>query len=634
MLRCFLLGMILFSALYSGAQLNPQFDSIPMSDNRKLACSIYLPSGWTSGPVIVIQTPYNRLAYQIIGLPLGIGTNINASNYAICIVDWRGFYGSQAAYYTNCPTRGEDGYDVIEWANVQPWSNGKIGTWGPSALGRVQFMTAKENPPSLDCMVPLVAGPQYNYLEYFPGGSIRTEYVEQLDGLGFGMSPLLLANPVYNILWQFSEATNFYPDSIRVPAFMIGGWYDHNIEMMLSFFNAIRTNSPVSVQNQHRLLMGPWVHGGSGPAQVGTPNQGQLNYPNAAWRNDSLALMFYDYHLRSIPNNWNNSPFVQYYQMGTDTWMNSTTWPPAGMNNINLYMHPDGSLDNIQPTVSSGELSFVYNPNDPSPTIGGTTLRQDLDQGPYDQAPLVESRNDLLTFSTTPLGADVILKGAAQVHLKVSSDRLDTDFSVRLTDVYPDGRSMLVHDGISRMRFRDGYWATDTSVMVPNTIYDCVIDLPTTAITFLTGHRIRVDITSSNYPKYNRNMNTGGPMYPGPNLDTLVNPLNATNKVYMNTSNYSYITLPLVDFNGALAENNSSAMRLYPNPAFSHTTVDFGQPVTGVLNLFDVSGRLLRSTLVNGTFALLEFPDLQAGTYFLQLLSQKQNTIQTLIILR
>src|SRR5205085_7359652 len=136
--------------------------------------------------------------------------------YIFVFVDWRGFYGSASAAYSGSPGHGEDGYDVVEWIAQQPWSNQKIGTWGASALGRVQYMTAKKNPPHLTCICPLVAGPQYEYVEYFPGGDLRTEYLEQLDGLGFGLSPVVMAHPVHDIAWTFSENANFYPDSINV----------------------------------------------------------------------------------------------------------------------------------------------------------------------------------------------------------------------------------------------------------------------------------------------------------------------------------------------------------------------------------------------------------------------------------
>jgi uncharacterized protein len=427
-----------------------------------------------------------------------------------------------------------------------------------------------------------------------PGGVYRTEYVEQLDALGYGMSPILLANPVENIVWAFAENANDYPDSILVPTFMIGGWYDHTIEQMLPFFNAIRAFSS-GVQNEHRLLMGPWVHGGNGTAYVGSATQGELTYSNAAKRNDTLALQFFDYHLRGIANGWDTTQFIQYYQMGENNWKTSSVWPPTGLNNINLYLHTDNSLRSTPPTNASGSQSLTYDPNDPSPTIGGTTLRNDLDQGPYDQAPLVETRTDLLTFTSPVLGANVIMKGRGQAHLKISSNKKDTDFAIRLTDVYPDGRSMLLNDGICRMRFRDGYTSGDTSVMVPGTIYDAIIDLPSTCNTFLAGHQIRIDITSSIYPKYNRNDNSGGTMYPGMNGDSLLNPSIATNTVYLNSTNASYITLPLVDFIGSVDENFSDAyeMKLFPNPATTSATLVFKleQNEKVEIQLTDISGQ-------------------------------------------
>ncbi len=584
-------GMIYISK----SQLSPVYDSIPMRDGKKLAMTLFNPSGCSSCPTILIQTPYNRLYFETIGLPLNVGFNINAFNYNIVIVDWRGFYGSAAALGTGLPDRGEDGYDAVQWISAQSWSNGKVGTWGPSALGKCQFQTAKKNPPNLVCAVPLVAGPQTEYQEYYPGGVYRTEYVEQLDALGYGLSPVVLSYPVYNFVWTSTENSNFYPDSIRVPTFMIGGWYDHNTELMVNFFNAIRSTT-TGVQNDHRFLVGPWVHGGSGIAFVGSSIQGELSYPNAADWNDSLALMFFDYHMRGIANGWNTTPYVQYYQMGENVWQNSSTWPPAGLSNINLFMHDNGLLNEVSPSAVSGSLNINYNPLDPSPTIGGSTLRSDLDQGPYDQLPLVESRGDILSFTSVELGSPVILKGNVQAHLKVSSNKKDTDFAVRLTDVYPDGRSMLLVDGIRRMRFRDGFLASDTSIMSAGAIYDCIIDLPTTSITFLTGHKIRVDITSSIYPKYNRNDNSGGMMYPSLNGDSLVNPSSALNTIYLNSVNSSYISLPLVSFPNSLKEiTNEIELNVFPNPANNLLNIKLNSKNQNLffIRLTDKTGRVV-----------------------------------------
>ena len=582
----------------SFAQLAPIYDSIPVENNLKLAATLYKPSGCTQCPTILVQTPYNRLYYNIIGLPLGIGMNINAAHYNVVIVDWRGFYGSAGAAHVGAPNTGQDGYTIVEWIAAQPWSDGQVGTWGPSALGKCQFMTEEYHPPHLKCMVPLVSGSQYTYAEYFPGGVYRTEYVEQLDALGFGLSTTLLSNPFYNLAWQYTEGTTYYPDSIAVPTFMIGGWYDHNTKDILNLFNGIRTGSPVPVRNQHRLLMGPWVHGGSGYAQVGSVAQGDLSYPNAAGWNDSLALLFFDYHLRGIANGWNATPFVQYYQMGDDAWQSTAVWPPAGVSDYHFYLHNDQSMDTYLPANSTGSLSYTYDPQNPSPTEGGCTLRPDLDQGPYDQQTVVESRNDLLVFSTAALSHDVVMKGVATAHLKVSSDKKDTDFSIRLTDVYPDGRSELLVDGITRMRFRNGYTTADTASMVPGTMYDCTITMPATCITFKAGHKIRVDVSSSNYPKYNRNDNSGGVMYPAHNGDSLANPQVAINTVYTNITNASYITLPINSFIDGMEEPAGESFSIYPNPAAGYTQLSFYMPADGEIDITvtDLSGKKVFAT--------------------------------------
>lgn len=247
---------IIFPAL-SQMLIQPTFvDSVEMRDGKKLAVDIYIPdtSGGVAYPVILVQTPYNRLLYRTIGLPL-FGNNIASANYAMVIADWRCFYGSSAACAGNYD-RAKDGYDLVEWIAARTWCDGKVGTWGPSALGRIQFMTARKRPPHLVCAVPLVAGPQYSYPEYYPGGVYRTEYVQQLDALGFGSSSTILAHQTHDYVWIYSEATNFYPDSISVPLLMIGGWYDHNINVMMDFFAGIRQSSFSNVRDKHRLLMG------------------------------------------------------------------------------------------------------------------------------------------------------------------------------------------------------------------------------------------------------------------------------------------------------------------------------------------------------------------------------------------
>lgn len=593
------------------AQLTPIIDSIPMRDGKKLAADIYLSPNATAATILV-QTPYDRTLYRTFGLPL-YGFNVNTMPYNIVILDWRCFHGSQLACVSS-PNRGEDGYDAVEWIAAQTWSDGQVATHGASALGVVQYQTAKEQPPSLVCICPIVAGPQTEYQGYFEGGVYRTEFVTQLDVLGYGLSPFLLANQYYSLTWQFLESTTNYPASINVPAFMINGWYDHNTDEMINFFTGIRTSSPLAVRDEHRFVIGPWTH-----KAVGENAQGALNYPGAAGWSDSLARMYFDYHLRNIPNGWNATPYVQYFQMGDDVWLNSPAWPPTGLQNVTLFLHPGNFLDSQSPTNATGNSTYAYDPADPSPTVGGPTLLPTLPEGPFDQAPVIETRNDVLVFSTATLGQDVIFKGDATATLYVSSDQPDTDFAIRLTDVYPDGRSMLVTDGITRMRFRNGFTTNDTASMIAGTVYPIGIALPSTAITFKAGHRIRIDITSSNYPRFDNNLNNGGAMYVAG--DTNI----ANNTVYFNSQYPSHIDLNLVDFVGSAHGPQITQIYadLFPNPSGGEATLHFNTAQRGTysVEVIDLAGRVVwtKSENCSGEQNWILPATLAAGTYMVKL---------------
>ncbi|MEZ4826958.1 MAG: CocE/NonD family hydrolase [Bacteroidia bacterium] len=637
----FLFFVLALNTFTSTAQLlNPIVADIPMRDGKTLKADIHLPDTAGTFPTILIQTPYSRVLYRL-GLPLGTGQQLGNSAYAFVIVDWRCFYGSANACIAS-PKRGEDGYDVVEWINAQPWSNGKIGTWGPSALGGIQYQTAKENPPSLDCIAPLVAGSQNNYLQIFPGGAAITEHIDQLDGLGFGLSGIYYANPVRNLLWQIAESGSMYPQDIKVPAFLIGGWYDHNVELMTELFEALRTSSPAAVRDQHKFLMGPWAHGGFSTAYVGSAQQGELSFPGAAGWSDSLAMAFFDYYLRDMPNGWEQSPTVRYFQMGQNTWEGSAVWPPSGTFNQTLFLRDGYEIQSFPADTSLGQATISYDPNDPSPTRGGPTLRFDQLQGPYDQAVVVESRNDILVFSSPVLTQSVVVKGKPTVDLYVSSNRIDTDFAIRLTDVYPDGRSMLLSDDIQRMRFRNGYAASDTSAITPGEVYHITYTLPGLAHTFLPGHKIRLDVSSSNYPRFNRNMNTGGPMYPGLNGDTLVNPLIATNTVYFNSTHPSSLTLPVTDslFTGISREEITHLpMAVYPNPAEREAVIHPGRKVAGeiAVRVTDLAGRIVmedRAADFSSGEYMLQTGNWPEGLYLVEVITSKDRGAAKLMVRR
>lgn len=605
--------------------LTPTVDSIPMRDGKKLAADIHRPSACTQCPTILIQTPYNRLLYRF-GLPLGIGLNLNSSNYNIVIVDRRGFYGSFAALVAN-PNLGEDGYDAVEWIAAQTWSDTMIGTWGPSALGLVQYQTAREQPPHLVCSVPLVAAPQTLYHSYYPGGVYRKEYMDQLDGLGFGVSATILAAPHYNLAWQFAENNSWYPSDIAVPMLMIGGWYDHNINEMIDFFEAIRLQSPITVRNQHKIWIGPWVHGGNGIANPGTAQQGELTYPGVAGVIDSIAIAFFDYHLRGINNAWNNAAPLHYYKMGQDVWDTDNSWIPATITQ-NWYLNDGELLDTLQ--SSPGTASLTYDPADPSPTYGGPTLRIDQVQGPWNQADTIELRGDNLIFTTAEFTQDLTVKGSIRIHLYVSSDRPDTDVAVRLTDVYPDNRSILLLDGIQRMRFRNGYTTSDTASMQVGTIYPIIIELTDVAHTFLAGHKLRLVITGSNYPRFNNNLNNGGAMYVAG--DTLV----ATNSIHFDATHLSHIALPIVPNQATfIQELTYREISIYPNPTKEYFYLDLRSLVreeTFRYEICDINGRLLMQQNCAGLgIEVVDIAHLNRGVYVLRLYSKDKKWMKKII---
>lgn len=622
--------VIFFSVNIAAQPLNPQTVSIPMRDGKFLAADVYVPNNQYPRPTILIQTPYNKNFYRY-GLPLDVGINLASSQYNFVIVDWRGFYGSASAMVSQ-PDRGKDGYDVIDWIVQQEWSNGKVGTWGPSALGKIQYQTAKEQHPAHKCAVPLVASPEFLYQTYYPNGAYRKEYVDQLDALGFGLSGIILANPYYNLTWYFAETTNFYPQQIKIPMLLIGGWYDHNIVEMVKYFNDLCNLSEPIVRNFHRFVIGPWAHGGFGIAHVGDAQQGELYFYEAQGFNNLKAKEFFAYYLLDAENNWpeNNSKYT-YFQMGDMQWLTTDIWPPAGLIEKRFYLHENGILSINVPQQALSYSYYYYDPADPSPTIGGATLRSDLLQGPYDQSQQVENRNDILVFSSEILTQPLIHKGKPVVKLFVSSDKLDTDFVVRLCDVYPDERSMLLNDNIFRMRFRNGFSVNDTTFMHNGEIYEITISLPDLAHTFLPGHRIRLDISSSNYPRFDNNLNNGGQLYtPG---DTLI----ALNKVYHQSDKASYLILSVDEpTNNKSKSINYTDCDIFPNPACNYDiiTIDSFNKIKTII-ITNVSGATLKVIdAVNAYSYSYNLNNIESGVYILKIIDEANNSMYKKLIIQ
>lgn len=599
-------------SFYTFGQLTPTFDDIliPMRDGEFLEADVYLPTGADSFEVILIQTPYDKNNFENY-LPLGVGLNLNAQPFAWVIVDWRGFYGSNGADLSNF-TRGEDGFDICEWISDQVWHLDRIGTWGPSALGKVQYDTAKEHHPNHTCAVPLVAHPYQSYDSYFTGGVLEEARLQQLDALGYGLSPVILANTYYSNIWQFAELDSWYPSEIHIPTFQIGGWYDHNIDKMMDWYTATRNSALASVQDEQWLLVGPWVHGGTGAAYVGSSIQGELTYPNAQFISDIMAWDFLEYYLLDLQNNWQNTDAITYYELGSDVWQSSTAATIDQPLSDVIYLSEFNKLSN---STGTGSTTFISDPNNPAPTIGGATLNASLQQGPYDQISL-EARNDIITFETNDLPSDVSITGRVVLDLFIEANQADCDIMIQLVDVHPDNRNMLITEGTKRMRFRNGYTQAAEVFMTPGQTYPVQIELPFTNYTWLAGHKIKVYIGGNSSTRWNVNLQNGGPMYQA----GTGNIANIT--VQHNPSYLSKITLPGTNAILSVDDSENSDLMVYPVPATNTLTLRSNQEIIAY-EIVDISGRVQ----LNGSLSkLIDIESLDSGTYIIKVLSNRKTT--------
>lgn len=608
-------GIWIVSLLYSMSsfsQLTPTEDDImiPMSDGKFLEADVYIPSGCTSCEVVLVQTPYNKDLFEW-SLPMGIGQNVDDQPFIWVIVDWRGFYGSVAATVSS-PDRGQDAFDICEWIVDQPWHNNRIATWGPSALGNIQYQLIAKHHPNHTCAIPVVASPQFAYTGYFYGGALEEARLEQLDALGYGLSTIVMANVYYNTTWQYAESQTYYPDDIEIPTLQIGGWYDHNIDEVMQFYKDSRNEASSGVQDQQWLLIGPWVHGGTGIAYVGSSTQGELSYPDAEFDNDSLAWKFLKFYLLDSLNGWLDHPKITYYELGKNQWHYSNNDDIAIANDEVLFLNSSARLTHENGT---GFTAFISDPADPSPTIGGATLHPDLEQGPYDQTYL-DGRDDIITFQTDSLSDDLSVTGKITVKLFISSTSADCDLVIRLVDVYPDGTNMLITDGIQRVRFRNGYTIADEELMIPGEIYEVDVELPFTNYTWLTGHRLKIYVGGNSSIRWNVNLQDGLAMY------TTATPVTATISIHHDNSNASRIILPTNNTWVSNQElNHVNSTKIFPNPTSSQLNI-LAESSFNHYQIFDFSGRLMMdSKLVTP----VDVSNLVPGIYVLKLISENGN---------
>ena len=585
------LAIMLLLASPIRAQLQFTETDIPVRDGNALKADLYIGDGAAAKPVILIQTPYNKLLYRF---SLGRKEStfpLDTNSYHYVFVDWRGFYASKDAAVAGYD-RGLDGYDIVEWIATQAWCNGKVGTYGGSALGAIQFQTARHHPPHLVCAAPSIIDYRTEYSDYYFHGVLRYEHTGTLERLGFYPPGTITARPVENTYWDFVKTQTDYPEDIAVPLLMCSGWFDHYPAAVLRAFADLRERSAEPVRNSHKMIMGPWSH-----SEVDLEEQGDLSFPNAARYFYDAALQFFAYHLLGAKNGWPLLPAVRYYQMGEDSWKSLDGWDLRSRIPFALHLHSSRTLHPEAP-ATDGALSLRYDPRDPSPSIGAARFNPfdaSAKPGPLDISDAVESREDARLFTSSELTTPVVTAGPVEVAVTLSSDRTDTDIAVRLCDVHPDGRSIILSDGIRRMRFRDG--TRSESALTPGVPYTTGITLPDIAHTFLSGHRIRVVLTSSNWPRFDRNLNNGGSMYT--EGDTLF----ASNTLHFGPASPAVITFQLSSPLSSAAQPGVGGMHgilnVFPQPfAQTGSGLQFELSTTTTstrLQIVDALGRTVAS---------------------------------------
>ena len=531
------LALLCVSFLIFTACPPPTSYMVPMRDGVELATDVYLPpEGEGPWPALLIRTPYGKKG--------NVSLVSYFNDYAVVIQDVRGRYDSEGEYfpfYDDGWGENQDGYDTAAWILNQSWCNGKIGTYGASANGILQHQLAGTTPPGLTCQFILVAPTNLYSQLIFQGGVFRhslvTSWLEKQDASYW--LDTIKEHPLYDSFWDLGNVET-RAEKINAPACHVGGWYDIALKGTINGFLTRQSEGAEGARGNQKLIIGPWTHGG----MIWTV-QGGLIYPaNSLLDWDELISNWNDYWLKGEDTSIMDEPPVRYYVMGDTSdpeapgnlWREAETWPPSDLPPVSYYLHAGGVLSPDEPGDDAASSTYQFDPENPVPTYGGANLF--LPAGPYDQS-LIETRQDVTIFSSAPLPQPLEVTGDLKVVLYISSDAVDTDFTAKLTDVYPDGRSMLVADGIMRTRFRNNSFIT-SELMVPGTIYRLEIDLWATSIIFNKSHRVRLALSSSNYPRFDINPNTGGDPF---DKETMIT---ATNTIYYNKSYPSHILLPVV----------------------------------------------------------------------------------------
>jgi putative CocE/NonD family hydrolase len=543
-------------------------------DGITLRADIYRPEAPGRFPVILQRTPYDKRN------DVATGLRFAANGFVFVDQDVRGRNASEGDWYP-FKYESQDGYDAVEWASELPYSDGKVGLFGGSYVGATQMLAAVASPPHLVGIMPFVTATDYYEDWAYQGGAFQQLLAQAwssalaLDGLtrraaptalpthwnlmtppvdypllNPGTSSVGLANyyfdwidhPTDDEYWkQWSIQRNF--DKIKIPALVIGGWYDLFQDGSLRTYMGIKSKGgSEAARSQTRLIMIVGGHAG-GTQTIGDIDFGKKSVPDIT----GLAIEWYNYLLKGVDSGISKQPRVKLFVMGKDEWRNEDDWPLARAKNTSYYLHSngkantlsgDGTLSTTSPEAEPSD-QYVYDPDQPVPTYGGAVLGDTIHYppGPLDQR-AVETRPDVLVYTTPAFPHDTEVTGHVILELYVSSSAVDTDFVGKLVDVWPNGKAENLTDGILRARYR----ASDEKpeLMNPGEVYKLTIDLWSTSNVFLAGHKLRLEIESSNFPRFDRNLNNG--LSP----ETSTSAIKATNVVYHDKAHPSVLILPVI----------------------------------------------------------------------------------------
>lgn len=492
-------------SLFSVNALEPTLTvQVPMRDGCMLSTDLYFPPNEAveNCPCVLLRSPAGRKNSYAVRYAA-----ISQYGYVVAIQDTRSAIDKEGKIFPGLSDGWgalQDGYDTVEWLAASPYSNGKIGTTGVSALGITQYLLAPTAPPSLKCQYIGVAASSMYHHALRPGGEILKDQVEGWLGLyakDTGVHAFAYTRPFYNHFWEGFNTVK-QAEKVTVPALHYGGWYDTFLQGTIDGFLSRNEKGGEGAKGTQKLVIGPWTHFWPESNRLGDfsiPPGGQQ--PPI----DMSCVAWFDYHLKGIKNSVEKMPTVVYYVMGAfdeshgsgNFWRFADRWPPPSKMTP-YFLTVDGELTSFfRPNRKGKTLTYMSDPRDPVPTVGGRNLF--IESGPKDQQE-IEKRKDVLVFTSPPLEEDLEVTGHVTARLFFSSSCSDTDVVVRLTDVYPDGKSLLISDGM----YRTGMGTHEAEVP-----FALDVDLGATSIVFGKGHRIRISVSGSNYPKYDLNCHLG-----------------------------------------------------------------------------------------------------------------------------